>query len=189
MIATLEEHLIETNEPDDFDTTNWRITDIQSANWAAMKVRKARAAKAAAKAEFEGFVDAARYWLDECSKEYDRDIAFFEGHLQAWLEREIAADDSKRPKQSRSLPCGVTVKRTAGRERVDVFAEDDFIQWAIDTGRTDLIKTKHTPSKVDIAGLTQHDGQFVTEDGEIVPGVTVVRGEDRYSVDVGGNDE
>ncbi len=190
MTPTLEEHLIEANTPDDFDGgRGWQIRSSEEADWAGRKLQQIYAECDEAKQQWARVVDQATDWLVGITDPLDRDIEFFEGHLSAWLEREIEADDSKKPRQSRSLPCGVTVKRTKGRERVDVFDEDAFVAWALDTDHTDLIKTKHAPSKVDIAGLTQHDGQFITEDGEIVPGVTVVTGEDRYTVDVGGTSD
>lgn len=183
MTATLEDHLVETMTPDDFtDDPRWRIRSADEADWAGRKLQQLYAKRNDAKKQRDRLVEQANAWL--LSVVSDHDIEFFEGHLQAWLEHEIEADDSKKPKQSRALPCGVTVKRIAGRERVDVFDEDAFVQWALETEHSDLVRTTTVPDKNGIKAMTQSDGQFITEDGEIVPGVTVTRGEDTYRVEV-----
>lgn len=189
MSATLEEHLIEANTPEDFnDGQHWQIRSAEEADWAGRKLQQLYAKKNDVIQQGNRLIREAQAWMQAECAPIEQDISFFEGQLQAWLQREIEADDSTKPRQSRSLPCGVTVKRIAGRERVDVFDEDAFVQWALETEHSDLVRTITVPDKNGIKAFANIDGQFITEDGEILPGVTVVRGEDRYRVEMGSDD-
>uniref|UniRef100_A0A6M3Y2R8 Putative host-nuclease inhibitor protein n=1 Tax=viral metagenome TaxID=1070528 RepID=A0A6M3Y2R8_9ZZZZ len=132
---------------------------------------------------------ALRYWLGELDRaeqhaknERDRIELWLEGRRNiyqpriAWHERGLKAYLWNVGKKSLKLIAG-TIKRTKGRERIDVLDQDTFIKWAAQNG-AGLLRTKVEPDKKAIAGHIQ-------ETGEIPPGVDLVRGEDTFSVTIG----
>uniref|UniRef100_A0A6H2A017 Putative host-nuclease inhibitor protein n=1 Tax=viral metagenome TaxID=1070528 RepID=A0A6H2A017_9ZZZZ len=132
---------------------------------------------------------ALRYWLgaldraeQHAKNERDRIELWLEGRRKvyqpriAWYERGLKAYLWNVGKKSLKLIAG-TIKRTKGRERVDVLDQDTFFKWAAQNG-AGLLRTKVEPDKKAISG-------HIKETGEIPPGVDLVCGEDTFSVTIG----
>ena len=123
-------------------------------------------------------------------RRHDRTLEWAETVLRNWLDAEIAADDSKKPRKSRELPSGVTVKRISGRPSLAVDDEAALVDWLKDH-RPDLVEAqvKWVWSKTDVRKLAGDDGTIRVVDeetGEVSHAPASVKvGEDRYTVEVG----
>jgi len=159
----------------------FRVTDLASADWAGRKIRAAQARIDEAK-DYRAKVLAQ---LDaHVEREEARDlptIQYMESLLGDWLRDEIAADDSKKPKVSRDLPCGVKVKRTGGTASLEVDDADALVDWLKDH-RPGLVtsETVWNWSKNDVKKLADDTDRIAVldeESGELseVTGARIVR--------------
>ena len=190
MSANLADHLLDTLQPygapsdDDIAALAADVTlvrsyvpsDLASADWVGRKAKRAVDAIAALQAQRDAIVGQADTWLAQERTRHDQTVQWATGVLEIYLRIEIAADDSKKPRKSRELPSGVTVKLTSGRQSLVVDDEDTLIAWALDN-EPQLVK--YSPKLADIKAA-------LTADGLAVPGVSLVRGEDGFKLTVGG---
>ena len=169
----------------------WRPTDVGAADWVARKAVRAKDAVASLQAQRDRIVQQADAWLAHERARHDRTQAWAEQMLAVWLTAEIEQDDSKKPKKSRSLPAGVTVKQTAGRGSLEVADPDLMAEW-LKTHRPDLVEEqiRFVWSKADAKKLADADGRIAVVDedtGEVeVAPAQVVTGPARVTVAYGG---
>jgi hypothetical protein len=177
----LEDELVDLLAPEGVTHDGaWEPDDAAAADWVARKGQRAAAALADLQAQRDAIVARTDAWLERERSRHDRTIAWAEDLLGRWLAREIAADDSKKPRKSRNLPSGVTVKRTAGRPRLVVEDHDALVEWLT--------------SNEDTSGLVEPVWEFdanrvkalVLEDGVALKGAHVETGDDSYKVVFGG---
>lgn len=154
----------------------WTPTDADAADWVARKAQKAHRQVVRLQEQRDRLVAQADAWLERERARHDRTIEWAEAMLRLWLDTEIDSDDSKKPRKSRDLPCGVTVKRTPGGKSLVVEDEDALIQWLDDNYPECL---NHTPRKGDVKKL-------LAGDGLAVPGVTLEQSPDGFKLDLGG---
>lgn len=148
----------------------WRIDSEGAADWAARKIQRAARILQDKQDQYDRQQAALDQWLESEARELQSDIDFFEGMLGDWLRREIAADDSKKPKVSRKLPCGATVKRTPAGESLQVDDEEALVAFLAGQEDTaELVEFVPKYSKADVKRL-------VTRDGVKVPGVHIELG-------------
>ena len=166
------------------DRLFWRPESGDEADWVARKAKRARGELDELQAQHDRLVAVAGAWLAHERKRPDATIEWASQMLELWLRNQIAEDDSKKPKKSRSLPAGVTVKLVSGRRRVQIDDPDAFVEWA-EVNADDLLNVKVTADKSKLAKL-EGDSQLVTADGEVVPGVSAEVGPDSVKVDLGG---
>lgn len=185
----------------------WTPSDAGAADWAARKAQRAATAISDLRAQRDRIVAQADAWLAHERKRHDATVAWAESMLEVWLRAEIDGDDSKRPRKSRELPCGVTVKQVPGRPRVEVDDAAEFIAWAQDNGLGDVLLRTRDPdpdkqaikeAATDVLTVVRaggedvldwsrrDDGSLVADTGEVVPGVRVPTGADSYKVETGG---
>lgn len=178
-MTNLETHLTEALAPDDAPDshdTPWTIDNDHEADWAGRKVRDARHRLNELQAQRDRIVAETDAWLQRESKPLNDDIEFFEGRLADWLRRELEADPDG--KKTRTLPCGVTVKRTAARVSLEVTDEKALVEWLTANAEVaeGVLDWQPKYSKNDIKKL-------ITDDGLAVPGVALVEGEHGWKVD------
>lgn len=156
-MTSLHEYLDEVLAPDDADSERFTVTDERSADWAARRVQQHRQAIAAKRAERDDIVAAADEWLERETKAHEDSAAYLEGLLADWLRREIDADPSKKPKVSRDLPCGATVKRTPARPSLVVEDEEALVTWLKEES-PEHVEFVPKFSKADVKKLVSKDG-------------------------------
>jgi hypothetical protein len=118
-------------------------------------------------------------WAADAARSSDSDVSFFTARLVEY-RRQLEDSDPKLP-GTYKLPT-VALKRTAGRLSVKVLDEAAFIAWATENC-PDAVKVTRAPLVSGLAGLARKDdGQIVSEDGEVVPGVEERRADDSYTV-------
>ena len=175
-MTALEDYLIEELAPQyDLDAA-WTPDSIDKANWLARKVKRAQQSIADLAEQRDLEIARTEAWFVEERARHDQTVAWASGLLEVWLRTEIAADDSKRPRKSRSLPCGVTVKVTTGGESLTVDDEPALVEW-LKAESPEVVEFVAKYSKADVKRL-------LTKDGLKVPGVSLVRGEDGFKVEV-----
>lgn len=149
----------------------FKVTNEREADWALRKLaqrrRQAEANRELAEAERER-IDT---WLAERNAELQADCEFFEGHLAAYHAQILVKDEGRK---TIKLPGG-TLKARKRPDGVEV--TDEFIPWALDNNRNDLVRVKHEVDKNAVK-------QAVLKDGEILTGVDVVKGDLTFSVEV-----
>ena len=163
-----------TREPDDHPVRRFEVRDLASADWAGRKIRQAQSK-----------IDEARDYRAKVIAQLDAHVAreearhaptieFFEHHLTQWLRRELDADP--KGKKSRDLPCGLTVRKTAGRPRLVVDDHEALVDFLTSSEEThELVEAvwKYDANEVK---------RLVTRDGLALKGAHVETGEDSYKV-------
>jgi len=87
--------------------------------------------------------------------------------------------DNKLPKSVKLK--GATLSSVAGQSSVTIDDEDALLDWLGESGNFELIKVRRSVAKGDLKKLFV-GGKPVTEDGELIPGVTIEEGSRRWSV-------
>lgn len=181
-MTDLTEHLASLGPDltDDEVRDRWRIDNDDLAGWALRKLAAAQAEQDRIKRLAEAELARIHDWQADATRQVQRDVEFFTARLVEY-RRDLEARDPSLAKTYK-LPNG-SLARRAGRESTRVTAEDSFVSWALDN-QPDALTYK--PKVSALAGYhhEQIDGAtvLVSDDGEVVPGVEVVRGEDRYEV-------
>jgi len=165
----------------------WEPDDATAADWVARRAKRAQVQVDSLVEQRDRLVAQADAWLDRERRRHDRTLKWAEDVLGRWLAREIAADTSKKPRKSRDLPSGVRVKQTGGRPKVVLTDLEAFVAWAAENEEGLLRRPDPEPNKQALAKLAERDGDLVTPDGLVVPGVVSERSPDSYSLDLGGD--
>ena len=162
------------------EEAGWQVTDDQAAEWCLGKIREANTEKEKWTA----------FYMDRLKKIVDREdsrIAFFENKLAIYFGS-VPHRETK-TQASYQLPSGKLVlkKQTPEIERDD----EKLIPWLRENYEGDYVKVKET---VDWATLKKafasddligvHGNHFITDDGEIIPGITVTERPDKFVVEV-----
>lgn len=153
----------------------FRIDNDQKAEWALNKIRECDA-------ELQKWVDFYQSKIDSYKKYCEIRRGFFE-HLLSQYFQTVPKKETK-TQSSYSLPSGKLVLKRQGPE----FEKDEgtVLDWLDkQPDGKNYIKIKET---LDWSGLkkvlTIAGGRMVTEDGEIVPGITVTERPDVFKVEV-----
>jgi hypothetical protein len=174
----------------------FRIDSLEKANWAISKIAKRRAELA----EQIAFANAERerldHWVAEMERVCKQRTEFLEGELRRYHEDRLADEgidladideDAWRKAKGKTLklPAGeLRARRSPARVEVD---DETFVPWA-EHNATDLIRSNPVPCKPAIKQVAKptEDGHAVdAATGEILPGVTWVEGDIRFSVEPG----
>lgn len=185
--APSDQDIIEAAEGVPWADEPWRPEDESAADWVARKALRAAQTLAAKQAQRDRLVAQADAWLASERKRLDSTIAWAEGLLADWLAGEIDADP--KGKKSRELPCGVVVKRTAGRTTTEIVDLEAFKDWAEGNGHVELLRIKVEPDKRELNKLPgdPEDGFVVDpESGERIPGLGRTVSPDSYRLDIPG---
>lgn len=153
----------------DGDRESFRITDDSSADWAGRKLKAARDRIAANNALADDEIHRVEAWLVDVNSTLTADAHYFEWLLTQYA-LEVRAADPKR--KSIKLPT-VTMSTREPRATVTITDEDELKAWA-KAHRPELIRITETTDKPALNKLRDGD-TVVTPDGEIIPGVEVVK--------------
>ena len=156
------------------------VRDDASAEWCMQKIREAEADRTMWKKHYEA-------QMEKVNQAADSAVQYFTAKLEEYFA--TVPHKATKTQESYSLPGGKLVQKKQQPEyKTD---GDELIQWLKDNFMFDFVKTK-TVESADWAGLKKivsitPDGAHVaTEDGEIVPGVTVTQRPDVFKVEMEG---
>lgn len=158
--------------------TKFKISDLDSANWAFRKLaaieRKRNEIKELANKEIERI----RQWQEQEEKGLNNSKEFFEGLLTEYFVRQKEVD----PKFKISTPYGkVSSRKQQPKWNYD---NDKVLNW-LKENDTELIRIKEEINKVELKKKYQIVGnEVVTEDGEIVEGITIENRPDSINIKV-----
>jgi len=156
------------------------LTDDSHAEWAMKKRRQEIAEINRLEALKVAEIQHATEWADEHQGPRRAAVERLDAALIDYYRRLEDADPDL-PK-TYNLPSGV-VRRRKQPVRAEVVDEDEFVNWALANDPFVLKVPKPMISKVTTANQYRFtDDGMVVFDGEVVPGVHVVGGDDRYSV-------
>ena len=180
MNELLEMELIEAEETIEAAEVGGRFTvqDLDSANWAFRKLaaieRKRNEIKELANKEIERI----RQWQEQEEKGLNNSKEFFEGLLTEYFVRQKEVD----PKFKLSTPYGKVSSRK--QQPKWNYEDEKVLNWLKENDK-ELIRVKYEPDKREIKKKYEVVGNtVVTEDGEIVEGITVEERPDSINIKV-----
>jgi hypothetical protein len=192
MTASLDDFIIAAHETVDDEANeshdeSFKITDDGTASWAMRKLRKIRNQQASNFEIAERESERINEWLGSVNAPLIRDINYFEALLTEYaLDCRVDPSDGRK---TISLPAGKV--STRAKQPKWTVNNDEFIPWA-EENFPDLIRIKKEPDLSAIkerfsgAPVAEADGVVVTEDGEIIPGVSIMEQEWSANISVEG---
>ena len=181
MNELLEMELIEakeTTEIAEMSGERFTIKDLDSANWAFRKLaaieRKRKEIQELADREIERIKD----WQNQEEESLNNSKEFFEGLLTEYFVRQKEVN----PKFKLSTPYG---RVSSGKQQPKwIYDNDKVVEWLKENDK-ELIRVKYEPDKREIKKKYEVVGNtVVTEDGEIVEGITVEERPDSINIKV-----
>lgn len=161
-------HPLDAVVASDEERSRFVIEDDAAAAWAMRKLRaahhKAREADQIAADE----IARVNRWLEDVRRPLNRDADFFTALLTDYALRCRQNDQDGR--KTISLPAGTVSTRTT-QNKVIVNA-DEFLPWARQN-HPELIKIVETPDTTAVKAIINGRPIATTEDGEVIPGVTI----------------
>lgn len=181
-MTDLTEHLLadgpDLEQPEQRE--RWRIDGDNTATWALRKLAAIQAERDRIKLLHQAEVSRLDAWAADADRALSHDADFFTARLTEYrLELEQANPDL--PKTYK-LPAG-SLARRAGRESTYIGDEAEFIAWAT-VNCPDALRVTAKVAPLAKWERTTTDGEVrvVSPDGELVPGVRIIRGDDRIEV-------
>lgn len=152
------------------------VTDDAAAEWCMKKIRKIEADRAMWKAHYEG-------QMEKVNKAADDDVAYFTAKLEEYFAS--VPHKATKTQESYTLPGGKLIRK----KQQPKFETDDeaLVPWLEENFMGQLVKVKKS---ADWAALKKvcsvtPDGEHVaTDEGEIIPGVTVTQRPDVFKVEM-----
>lgn len=179
-MSALEDHLIENMQPPIVETEDepdgtFVIDSDRAADWALRKIaqKQRRMDDNAALADDER--TRIDQWLEKANRPLEHEVVYLTGLLIEY-HRKILEEDERR--KTVSLPAGSLKAR---KTPDGVYIADTFLDFA-KTKRPEFVRTKH---EIDRAAVKK----AALNDGEVLPGVEVLRGDVRFSIDITRKDE
>lgn len=154
--------------------TGFRVTDDAIAEWCLTKIREA-------KADVQRWSDFYADQMRKVKEAADSRIAYFEALLEEYFES--VPHKATKTQESYTLPSGKLIRK----QQQPKFDTDDeaLVPWLEQNFMWQLVKTKKTVDWAALKKVVKVDGDHVvTDDGEIVPGVTVTERPDEFKVEV-----
>lgn len=187
-------------DPDQYDTTDeyhqalhtWReqhtTSDLDTADRLARGLRRTQAKIGAIDALAARRTAEIAEWADQQRAKHEPSLAFYTSQLEAFHRAERERDPKAK---SIALPCGVTLTSSVGRVKTNIVDEPTAIAWLEQNAASTIRYPAPQIDKVELlkqfgakAASDKAAGSYpaVNGDGEIVPGVELVRSETNYSV-------
>lgn len=156
----------------------FKINDLDGANWAFRKLKAILEKENEIKGLMQKEIERIQNWAKDELDKLENSTQFFEGLLTEYF----IAEKEKDPKFKISTPYGkVSSRKQQPKWNYD---NDKVIEW-LKENNMDLVRVKHEPDKVAIKKTYKVAGtNVVTEDGEIVEGITIEERPDSINIKV-----
>ncbi|WP_261381947.1 host-nuclease inhibitor Gam family protein [Bacillus licheniformis] len=127
-------------------------------------------------------IERLEHWQEEVKKEYVEREDFYKHRLERYMREEVRKmqENGKKPKKTIKLPYGTIklVKQQPEYQR----NENDLLEYAESKG---FVRVKKDVDWAAIKNKAKVFGdKLIDADGELIPGVTVVDREDKFTVEV-----
>lgn len=156
------------------------VDDDQKAEWCLGKIREARE-------EMMKWIEFYVAQTDKVKAKCEARIAFFEGLLKPYFYS--VPHKQTKTQSSYQLPGGKLVMKA--QEPAYERDDEQLLAWLHESRREDFVKVKESvdwsglkKSLEGAEGLTVDNGQVITPDGEIVPGITAIERPNVFKVEV-----
>ncbi len=181
MNELLEMELIEakeTTEVAEMSGERFAIKDLDSANWAFRKLAAIERKRKEIQELADREIERIKNWQQQEEEGLNNSKEFFEGLLTEYFVRQRELD----PKFKLSTPYG----RVSSRKQQPkwIYDNDKVVEWLKENDK-ELIRVKYEPDKREIKKKYEVVGNtVVTEDGEIVEGITIENRPDSINIKV-----
>lgn len=152
------------------------VTDDAAAQWCMKKIKEAEADRAMWKAHYEA-------QMEKVNKAADESIAYFTAKLEEYFAN--VPHKATKTQESYTLPGGKLIRK----KQQPKFETDDeaLVPWLEDNFMGQLVKVKKSADWAALKKVVSvtPDGEHVaTDEGEIIPGVTVTQRPDVFKVEM-----
>ena len=152
------------------------VTDDSAAQWCMKKIKEAEADRAMWKAHYEE-------QMDKVNKAADESIAYFTAKLEEYFAN--VPHKATKTQESYTLPGGKLIRK----KQQPKFETDDeaLVPWLEENFMSQLVKVKKSADWAALKKVVSvtPDGEHVaTDEGEIIPGVTVTQRPDVFKVEM-----
>lgn len=162
--------------------TGWTgVTDDSAAQWALRTLASYHSERDRIRRNAQAEVERIQTKALADEKPIAAKIEWLTNELTGYHRRLLAADPKRK---TYKLPGGNLVHRK-GRTSTVVNDAEEFTRWALETGTVAALKmTPQVSALTPAHGFARTDDGVIVfaKDGEIVPGVSVVTGDDSYTV-------
>lgn len=152
-------------------TGGFTVDDDGKADWCIERIAELRTEMERFNAACQDKIDAIRKRQADYAEHKQNYITYFEGQLRAYLER-LDIAPTKAGSRIYNLPSG---KLTLKPESPD-FAIDNpaLVGWLKAAGKSEFVRVEESPMWGELKkACTVADGKVITDEGEIVEGITV----------------
>jgi hypothetical protein len=156
----------------------FKIDNLEAANWAFRKLAAIERKKKEVQELAQKEIERIKTWEQQEISSLNNSKEFFEGLLTEYFAREREKD----PKFKISTPYG----KVSARKQQPKWNYDDekLVNWLLQNDK-ELVRTKYEPDKNGIKKKYKVIGtNVVTEDGEIVEGITVEERPEKIEIKV-----
>ena len=164
------------------------VTDASAAQWALRTLASYHSERDRIRRNAQAEVERIQTKALADEKPIAAKIDWLTNELTGYHRRLLAADPKRKTYR---LPGGNLVHRK-GRTSTVINDAEEFTRWALETGTVAALKmTPQVSALTPAHGFARTDDGVIVfaKDGEIVPGVSVVTGDDSYTVNLETGDE
>jgi len=164
------------------------VTDDSAAQWALRTLASYHSERDRIRRNAQAEVERIQTKALADEKPIAAKIDWLTNELTGYHRRLLAADPKRK---TYKLPGGNLVHRK-GRTSTVINDAEEFTRWALETGTAAALKmTPQVSALTPAHGFARTDDGVIVfaKDGEIVPGVSVVTGDDSYTVSLETGDE
>lgn len=148
------------------------------AEWALGKIRAARADR-------DRMIEWYKAKINEITEQTESETAYLEGMLSGYFRMTEQAHKRTKTQETYSLPSGKLILKKQNPEYDYKTHQQDAIAWLKANKMTQYVKVTETLDWDSLKKTTGTiGGNVVTEDGEIIPGITVTEREEKFVVEV-----
>ena len=152
------------------------VTDDGAAEWCMKKIKEAEANKEMWRKHYEA-------QMEKVNKAADESIAYFTAKLEEYFAN--VPHKATKTQESYSLPGGKLIRK----KQQPKFETDDeaLVPWLEENFMGQLVKVKKSADWAalkKICSVTPDGAHVATDDGEIIPGVTVTQRPDVFKVEM-----
>ena len=176
--------MMEAQEKERFE-----VTDLASAEWCMEKLAEKAAERQKVEEQFNKMLERYEKWRDDSIKKLDADESYLQQLLAPWVEEQIGGkkvNSVKLPSGRAGFHAG-PLRYTIGGE--DASATNKALLNFVKGSQPEMVEVKESVKWSDFKRtLTPTgDGRAVTNDGEVIPDMTVERANKKFYVEVGND--
>ena len=170
----------------DAQEKRFEVTDIASAERCMEKLAEKAAERQKVEEQYEKMMERYEKWRADSLEKLDADEIYFHQLLAPWVEEQTGGkkvNSIKLPSGRVGFHAGPMMYKIGGE---NASATNRALLEFVKQSKPDMVETKQSVKWSDLKRMLKptEDGRAVTDDGEIVPDMTVERGEKKFYVEV-----